>query len=109
VRAALVPEGFDVVTHTDPLAALAATVDGVFDLVICDLVMPGMDGFEVIAHLQQEPRTREVPILVLTARVLTEEDKSRLNGNIIGIVEKGAGARDRLLEWLRRAVRPLAA
>jgi signal transduction histidine kinase/CheY-like chemotaxis protein len=109
VRAALVPEGFEVVTHTDPLAALAATVDGGFDLVICDLVMPGMDGFEVIAHLQQEPGTREIPILVLTARVLSEEDKARLNGNIIGIVEKGAGARERLLEWLRRAVRPLAA
>jgi CheY-like chemotaxis protein len=109
VRAALVPEGFDLVGHTDPVAALAAAADGGFDLVICDLVMPGLDGFEVIAHLQQDSRTREVPILVLTARVLTEEDKSRLNGNIIGIVEKGAGARERLLEWLRRAVRPLAA
>jgi hypothetical protein len=41
---------------------------------------------------------------VLTARTLSEEDRSRLNGNIIGIVEKGAGARDRLREWLRRAV-----
>ena len=109
VRAALVPEGFDVTSHTDPVAALAAAADGGFDLVICDLVMPGMDGFEVIAQLQQEPRTREIPILVLTARVLTQEDKSRLNGNIIGIVEKGVGARERLLEWLRRAVRPLAA
>ena len=109
VRAALVPEGFELVSHTDPVAALASAAEGGFDLVICDLVMPGMDGFEVIAHLQQEPRTREIPILVLTARVLTEKDKSRLNGNIIGIVEKGAGARERLLEWLRRAVGQLAA
>ena len=71
--------------------------------------MPGMDGFEVIAQLQQDPRTSEVPILVLTARTLSEKDKSRLNGNIIGIVEKGADARDRLLEWLHRAVPPIAA
>jgi signal transduction histidine kinase/CheY-like chemotaxis protein len=109
VRAALEPEGFELVGHTDPVAALAAAGEGAFDLVICDLVMPGMDGFEVIAQLQQDARTREVPILVLTARILSEEDKSRLNGNIIGIVEKGAGARERLLEWLRRAVRPVAA
>jgi CheY-like chemotaxis protein len=104
VRAALVPEGFELEGHTDPAVALAAAGEGGFDLVICDLVMPGMDGFEVIAQLQQDPRTREVPILVLTARTLSEEDRSRLNGNIIGIVEKGAGARDRLREWLRRAV-----
>ena len=71
MRAALVPEGFELVSHTDPVAALASAAEGGFDLVICDLVMPGMDGFEVIAHLQQEPRTREIPILVLTARVLT--------------------------------------
>jgi signal transduction histidine kinase/CheY-like chemotaxis protein len=109
VRAALVPEGFEVVGHTDPVAALAVAGEGGFDLVICDLVMPGMDGFEVIAHLQQDIRTREVPILVLTARNLSVEDKSRLNGNILGIIEKGAGTRERLLEWLRRAVPPLAA
>ena len=109
VRAALVPEGFELVGHTDPVVALEAARNDRFDLIICDLVMPGMDGFEVIAQLQQDPRTSEVPILVLTARTLSEKDKSRLNGNIIGIVEKGADARDRLLEWLHRAVPPIAA
>jgi signal transduction histidine kinase/CheY-like chemotaxis protein len=109
LRAALEPEGFALVTHTDPVAGLAAASAEEFDLIICDLVMPGMDGFEVIAHLQEDPRTSAVPILVLTARTLTRADKARLNGNILAIVEKGEDVRERLLEWMRRAVPRLAA
>jgi signal transduction histidine kinase/CheY-like chemotaxis protein len=104
VRGALVPEGFEVTAHTDPTAGVAAALDDPFDLVICDLVMPVMDGFEVIARLQQDRRMRQVPILVLTAHSLDAADKRRLNGNIIGIVEKGDDARVRLRDWLRRAL-----
>jgi signal transduction histidine kinase/CheY-like chemotaxis protein len=109
LRAALGPEGFDLVTHTDPAAGLAAASEQEFDLVICDLVMPGMDGFEVIARLQADPHTRALPILVLTARTLTAADKARLNGNIVAIVEKTDDVRERLLDWMRRAVPRLAA
>jgi signal transduction histidine kinase/CheY-like chemotaxis protein len=109
LRAALEPEGFALVTHTDPVAGLAAASAEEFDLIICDLVMPGMDGFQVIAHLQEDPRTSALPILVLTARTLTEADKARLNGNILAIVDKGEDVRERLLEWMRRAVPRLAA
>jgi CheY-like chemotaxis protein len=109
VSAALVPEGFEVVAHTDPVAGLAAAGEQEFDFVICDLVMPGMDGFEVIAGLQADPRTRDLPILVLTARTLTKADKARLNGNIVAIVDKGEDVRERLLDWMRRAVPRLAA
>ena len=108
VSSALVPEGFEVVAHTDPVAGLAAAGKQEFDLIICDLVMPGMDGFEVIGRLQADPRTRPIPILVLTARTLTQEDKARLNGNILAILDKGVDVRQRLLEWMRRAVPRLA-
>jgi CheY-like chemotaxis protein len=73
------------------------------DLVVCDLVMPEVDGFEVIAALKRERRTSAVPIVVCTAHDLTAEQKARLNGQILGIVAKGQDARLGLLDWLSRS------
>ena len=69
-------------------------------LVICDLVMPDIDGFEVVASLKADPATRDVPILVVTAHDLTAADKLRLNGQILGVVSKGEGAAAGLRDWL---------
>ncbi|MGH2454893.1 MAG: response regulator [Candidatus Limnocylindria bacterium] len=104
IRAALVPEGFEVTGLTDPSAAVNLARTSPFELVICDLVMPGMDGFEVIAALRQDPATSGLPILVLTAHGLTQAEKDRLNGNIVGLVEKGDDAVAHLREWLGRAL-----
>jgi CheY-like chemotaxis protein len=75
------------------------------DLVICDLLMPEIDGFAVVAGLRAHPRTRDIPILVLTGHDVTEAEKARLNGNILGVVGKGATAEQGLREWLRRVTR----
>jgi CheY-like chemotaxis protein len=72
------------------------------DVIVCDLVMPDVDGFALIAALKADARTREAPILVVTAKDIDAADKARLNGNILGIVEKGAGIGDGLRQWLRR-------
>ncbi len=73
------------------------------DLVVCDLVMPEVDGFDVIAALKRERRTAAVPIVVCTAHDLTIEQKARLNGQILGIVAKGQDARLGLLDWLSQS------
>ncbi len=70
------------------------------DLVICDLMMPEVDGFEVIARLHAAGATSSIPILVLTARDLTAMDKARLNGRVIGIATKGESGVHGLSEWL---------
>ena len=62
--------------------------------------MPGLDGYEVVAELKANPGTSNVPILVLTGQQLTQADKSRLNGKIVGICEKGDQAPARLRAWL---------
>jgi CheY-like chemotaxis protein len=72
------------------------------DLVICDLVMPGIDGFGVISQLKADNRTRDVPIIVLTAHQLTDAEKNLLNGHILGVVGKGDDAVVGLREWLGR-------
>jgi len=104
IRAALEPEGYEVVTAQGGRAALEWARGGqLVDLVVCDLVMPEIDGFEVIAALKRDRRTAMVPIVVCTAHDLTAEQKARLNGQILGIVAKGQDARVGLLDWLSRS------
>ena len=69
-------------------------------LVICDLVMPDLDGFDVIAALKEDVATRDVPILIVTAHDLTFADKARLNGQVLGVVSKGPAASAGLRDWL---------
>jgi CheY-like chemotaxis protein len=70
------------------------------DLVILDLVMPGADGFEVIAALRRDKDIGRIPILVHTAKVLTAEDRQRLDGKVESIVEKAEFQPERFLELL---------
>jgi signal transduction histidine kinase/DNA-binding response OmpR family regulator len=102
VAAALEPAGFTVTRVTTGREALKLAERDSFDLVICDLIMPEVDGWDVVAGLRSSDRTRNVPILILTAHELTQTEKSRLNGEIIGIVEKGADAVAGLRAWLAR-------
>ncbi len=102
IRAALEPEGFEVVEALGGREALARARSEPIDVVVCDLVMPDIDGFEVIGELKRDSRTADIPILVCTAHELTDADKARLNGQIMGIVVKGSDAREGLREWLGR-------
>jgi len=83
------------------------------DLVILDLMMPEMDGFAVVEALREDPSTRSLPILVLTAKALTEEDRRRLNGRIERLLQKAGADPEALLaeilEVVRRARHPLGA
>ncbi len=74
-------------------------------LVLLDLMMPGMDGFQLVAEMQQHQALREIPVLVLTAKNLTQEDQDRLTGPPVQqVIQKGACSKENLL----RAVRTLA-
>jgi CheY-like chemotaxis protein len=108
IRAALEPEGYEVITAHGGRAALEWARRGqLVDLIVCDLVMPEVDGWEVIAALKRERRTSAVPIVVCTAHDLTPLQKASLNGQILGIVAKGQDARAGLLDWLSNSASAL--
>jgi CheY-like chemotaxis protein len=70
------------------------------DLMLLDLMMPEMDGFEVVAKIKNDARWRSIPVVVITAKDLTDEDRARLNGGVARIFRKGTIARDELLREL---------
>jgi CheY-like chemotaxis protein len=60
------------------------------NLVILDLMMPGMDGFGVVEALRSDDATREIPIIVVTAKELTAVERRRLQGKVDGLLQKGS-------------------
>lgn len=102
VRDLLVPEGFLVDTPPDPQTALPALLRAVPDLVILDVNMPGMSGWELCALLRRQSATREIPVLFLTGR---REVRDRITAMQVGgsdYLAKPFGAED-----LRRKVNSL--
>jgi CheY-like chemotaxis protein len=76
--------------------------------VVLDLMMRGMDGFEFIAELRRHETWRHIPVVVLTARELTEEDRERLNGRVQNILSKDAQTEAGLLAELRQTLNAAA-
>ena len=64
--------------------------------------MPGVSGFDVVAALKGDTRTRDIPILIVTAKDMTAAEKSQLNGQVSAILAKGSSVRIELLTWLRQ-------
>jgi threonine synthase len=60
------------------------------DLIIMDLMMPNLDGFGVLEELKLDKRTNDIPIIVVSAKDLTDADRERLRGNIEAIYQKGS-------------------
>ena len=68
------------------------------DLIILDLMMPEMDGFAVLDALKNDARTASIPVIVVTAKELTAEEKDRLHGRIHTLMQKGEFLNDDLLD-----------
>jgi len=74
------------------------------EVVILDLMMPHVSGFEVARALRESAHTARIPILVLTAKDLTAEDRASLNGEVSAIMAKASFSTRELLAELRRAL-----
>ena len=86
-------------------AALAVLEDRPVSVILLDLMMPVMDGFQFLAELQAREEWRTIPVVVITAMELSEGDRARLRQQTERIVEKGAFFRDGLLREVRECVR----
>jgi hypothetical protein len=73
-------------------------------LVLLDLMMPEMDGFEFLESIRRTEMGRSIPVIVLTAKTLTEEDRRRLNGSVERVIQKGACSLEDLMKEIQVAV-----
>jgi signal transduction histidine kinase/CheY-like chemotaxis protein len=103
----------------EELTALGYTIEGAFtgetgfaaakantpDVIILDLMMPGMSGFEVAGLLKDDPTTAKIPILVLTSKEISADDRRDLQTKVAAYVQKGGSARDHLVAEIRRLQR----
>ncbi|MBK8617518.1 MAG: pyridoxal-phosphate dependent enzyme [Anaerolineales bacterium] len=60
------------------------------DLIVSDLTMPGIDGFGFVEELKLDPRTKDIPIVIVSAKDITLEERNRLNGRIEALYQKGS-------------------
>jgi CheY-like chemotaxis protein len=72
------------------------------DVIILDLMMPGMSGFEVATLLKSNPRTAGIPILILTSKEISQGDRQLLHPNVASFVQKGRSAKEQLVSEIRR-------
>ena len=88
--------------HYDPEEALRMAEADPPGIVIVDLLMPGVDGFEFVSRFRAMPAGRDVPIIVWTVKDLDAAERRRLLPSITALVSKNAGGSHALVEELRR-------
>jgi len=102
IKTVLSGEGFEV------LEALSGAegIDKVFhekpELIILDLIMPDMSGFDVVDRIRESKEAMEIPIIICSAKDISAEEREMLNGKIQSVVRKGDVARSELLTAIRR-------
>jgi PAS domain S-box-containing protein len=100
VRQALEPIGWQVTEAENGQVAVESLTATRPDVIILDLMMPKMDGFEFLDELRSRPDWQDIPVVVITAKDLTDEERDRLNGGVGRIIQKSD--RDEMLRQLSR-------
>jgi signal transduction histidine kinase/CheY-like chemotaxis protein len=82
--------GWKVVEAIDGASAINLLIEGVTpDMILLDIIMPGMNGFEFISRLRQQQNWKNIPIIINSGKELTLEEKGRLQGDVVKIFKKG--------------------
>jgi PAS domain S-box-containing protein len=101
LRSLLEREGWFAVTAENGAIAVEKLNERRFELILLDLLMPEMDGFEFTHTLRKNPDWRLIPVIVITAKEITAEDRRRLTGPVQSVISKGALSREGLLREIR--------
>ncbi len=96
--------GRQAITARNGREALTMIEDQIPDLILLDLQMPEMDGFEVLDELRARESTREIPVIILTARLLSDVDLDRCNRGVATILSKGLFSAEETLGHMEAAL-----
>jgi CheY-like chemotaxis protein len=104
MRRALEKGGWTVIEAANGRVALERLVAQRPALILLDLMMPEMDGFQFLEEVRTHEEWRAIPIVVVTAKDLTEEDHRRLSASVTRVLQKGAHSREEMLREVRDLV-----
>jgi CheY-like chemotaxis protein/anti-sigma regulatory factor (Ser/Thr protein kinase) len=96
--------GYETQSVQSGARALEVLSSKIVSAVLLDLLMPGMDGFQVIGHIRQQATLRELPIFVMTAKTLTEEDLAILGRETQAFFQKGGSWQQQLIDEINRVI-----
>ncbi len=105
IRRTLERQNWTVAEAADGRRGMAALAEANPDVILLDLMMPEMDGFEFLAEMRRDSRYRAVPVIVVTAKTLTAEDHQRLKGNVQQVLSKSDQPLESLLDNLSDRLR----
>jgi CheY-like chemotaxis protein len=104
LRRTLEKQGWQVSEADNGQAGLERIAAQQPDVILLDLTMPKMDGFDFVAALRQNEAGRAIPIVVVTAKEITPAERQRLNSHVEKILQKGTFSREQLLAEVRDLV-----
>lgn len=104
MRSLLAREGWRIKEAENGKVALEMVQKELPDLILLDLMMPEMDGFDFLHAIRSIEGGSEVPVVVLTAKDLTQEDRLRLSGSVESIHQKGSYSKEELLGEIRNLI-----
>jgi PAS domain S-box-containing protein len=102
LESVLKPAGFSVTSAGGGREGIDLARRNQPDLILLDLLMPEVSGFDVVEALNADESTRSIPIMIITAKDLTTEDKQQLNGHAKAILARGSTGATDILGWLGR-------
>jgi CheY-like chemotaxis protein len=102
LRRTLQKEGWQIREAANGRLGLEQLAQGAPGLILLDLMMPEMDGFSFMQKLRTRPDCARVPVIVITAKYLTEEDRRGLNGEVARILGKDTTSREQLVAEVRQ-------
>ncbi len=95
-------EGFGVIKAANGEDGIALAIEREPDLIILDLMMPRVSGFDVVDRLKNHPVAKDIPVVIFTAKDITETDKVKLGDNIADILRKTDFSRKGLLNEIKK-------
>jgi signal transduction histidine kinase/DNA-binding response OmpR family regulator len=104
LRRALENEGWRVSEAENGQLALDKIASEPPTLILLDLMMPVMDGFDFVLEMRNRETSHEIPIVVVTAKDVTREDRRRLTGGVVGLIERAGLDQDSLAQLVREQV-----
>lgn len=101
----LIKEGYEIVEAVDGEEGVKKVKDEKPDLILLDLILPGMDGFEVLAKIKDDPKTSLIPVLILSNLGQKEEIEKGLKLGAVDFLVKAHFTPDEIVEKIKRILK----